>query len=49
MTAVFQRFSVAILVIILLRTPAESLLDMHDDFLGIVYRKKDESDKVMPI
>ena len=45
MPAVFQRLSDAIWVIMLQRTPVESLLGMLDDFLAIVYRKKDESDK----
>ena len=44
MPSVFQRLSDAIRVIMLQRTPVESLLGMLDDFLGIVYRQEDESD-----
>ena len=45
MPAVFQRLSDAIRVIMLQRTPVESLLGMLDDFLGVVYRKEGESDE----
>ena len=44
MPAVFQRLSDAIRVIMLQKTPVDSLLGMLDDFLGIVYRKHGETD-----
>ena len=40
MPAVFQRLSDAMRVIMVRKTPVDSLLGMLDDFLGIVYRKQ---------
>ena len=45
MPAVFQRLFDAIRVIMLRRTPVDSLLGMLDDFLGITYREEGESDQ----
>ena len=44
MPAVFQRLSGAIRVVMLRRTPVDALLGMLDDFLGVVYRKPEETD-----
>ena len=44
MPAVFQRLSGAIRVVMLRRIPVDTLLGMLDDFLGVVYRKPEETD-----
>ena len=45
MPAVFQRLSDAMRVIMLRRTSVDNILVMLDDFIGITYRKADESDE----
>ena len=43
MPAVFQRLSDAIRVVMVRRTSVDALLGMLDDFLGVVYRKPEET------